>query len=69
LLRIRHDAWRGLRTSQYFLLQPLGTAAEADAGEGESAGQRLYLKPEDYWNVNDCIVSYGEVAREMSDGV
>lgn len=69
LLRIRHDAWRGLRTSQYFLLQPLGTAAEADAGEGESAGQRLYLKPEDYWNVNDCIVSCGEIAREMSDGV
>lgn len=76
LLRIRHDAWLGLRTSQYFLLQPMETGADgaddrtdnnADASD-EAAGRRLYLKPDDYWNVNDCIVSYCEIAREMADG-
>ncbi len=72
LLRIRHDAWLGLRTSQYFLLQPPELAADSADGKAddtdESAGRRLYLKPDDYWNVNDCIVSYGEIAREMADG-
>jgi hypothetical protein len=35
---------------------------EADDTD-EAAGRRLYLKPDDYWNVNNCIVSYGEIAQ------
>ncbi len=69
LLRLRHDAWQGLRTSQYFLVQPLRGPDEEDADPGEFAGQQLYLKPEDYWNVNNSIVSFAEIAREMADGV
>lgn len=71
LLRIHHDAWLGFRTSQYFLLQPFKTVTdESDDSDDtdEAAGRRLYLKPDDYWNVNNCIVSYGEIAREMADG-
>ena len=66
LLRLRHDSWQGLRTSQYFLVQPQEGPPE---DVGEFAGQQLYLKPEDYWNVNNSIVSYAEIAREMADGV
>lgn len=66
LLKLCHNSWQGFRTSQYFLVQPRETQPE-DAGE--FAGQQLYLKPEDYWNVNNSIVSYAEIAREMADGV
>ncbi|MFM7057172.1 MAG: hypothetical protein ACKO2P_09660 [Planctomycetota bacterium] len=69
LLRLHHDAWEGLRTSQYFLVQPLQGLDEENADAGEFSKQQLYLKPEDYWNVNNSIVSFAEIAREMSDGV
>lgn len=69
LLKLRHDSWQGLRTSQYFLVQPREKPSEDAEDSGEFAGQQLYLKPEDYWNVNNSIVSYAEIAREMTDGV
>jgi hypothetical protein len=69
LLKLRHDSWQGLRTSQYFLVQSQETPSEDTGDAGEFAGQQLYLKPEDYWNVNNSIVSYAEIAREMTDGV
>jgi hypothetical protein len=68
LLRIHHDAWLGFRTSQYFLLQPIETVTDEADDTDEAAGRRLYLKPDDYWNLNNCIVSYGEIAREMANG-
>lgn len=65
LLRILHDQWTGLRTSQYFLVQP-ALGDEPEHGPSEPPPQKLYLKPEDYWNINNCIVAFAEIAEQMS---
>jgi hypothetical protein len=66
LLRIQHDKWTGLRTTQYFLVQP-ELQEQADSDDlSESPRPKLYLKPEDYWNINNSIVAFTEIADQMS---
>lgn len=65
LLRLVGDGWTALRSQQYLLV-----SAEVHEHHSEtiSSGQeqrRLYLKPDDFWNVNDSIVTYEAVADEM----
>ncbi len=74
LLKLHHDNWYGLRTSLYFLVQPTNAAAEPNL-PGESSQHfepdeppepRLYLKPDDYWNINNSIVAFREIAEQMA---
>jgi hypothetical protein len=74
LLQLQHDMWTGRRTSQYFLVQPVSVRGEASCVEGVGAEPgsddlpepRLYLKPDDYWNINNSIVAYREIAEQMA---
>ena len=65
LLRLVGDGWTALRSQQYLLVS---AAVHDHDSETISSGQeqrRLYLKPDDFWNVNDSIVTYEAVADEM----
>ena len=63
MLRLTGDGWTGLRTQQYLLV--VKAVGENEAFAAEEPLLQLYLKPDDYWNVNNVIVSYGEIARLM----
>lgn len=65
LLRLAGDGWTALRSQQYMLV-----SAEVHDHELGTIGsgleqRRLYLKPDDFWNVNDSIVAYEAIADEM----
>ncbi|MEI7701614.1 MAG: hypothetical protein WCK86_17580, partial [Planctomycetia bacterium] len=63
MLRLKGDGWTGLRTQQYLLV--VNAPSEKEEFAAEEPLLQLYLKPDDYWNVNNVIVSYGEIARLM----
>lgn len=63
MLRLQGDGWTALRTQQYLLVTHDNSGHDAYAPEDPL--RQLYLKPDDYWNVNDVIVSYGEIASLM----
>lgn len=63
MLRLQGDGWTALRTQQYLLVTHNNTGHDAYAPE--EPRRQLYLKPDDYWNVNDVLVSYGEIASLM----
>jgi len=63
MLRLKGDGWTGLRTQQYLLV--VKAPSEKEGFAAEELLLQLYLKPDDYWNVNNVIVSYGEIARLM----
>jgi hypothetical protein len=65
LLRLVGDSWSALRSQQYLLITAEmqdQNAATMDLGLDR---RRLYLKPDDVWNVHDSIVTYEAVADEM----
>ena len=65
LLRLVGDSWSALRSQQYLLITAEmqdQNAATIDLGLDR---RRLYLKPDDVWNVHDSIVTYEAVADEM----
>lgn len=74
LLRLQHDHWCGLRTSQYFLVQPIHSEAKPHSNSDSSQHiefeeppePRLYLKPDDYWNISNSIVAFREIADQMA---
>lgn len=63
MLRLQGDGWTALRTQQYLLVTHNNTGHDAYAPE--EPRRQLYLKPDDYWNVNDVLVSYDEIASLM----
>lgn len=65
LLRLVGDGWTALRSQQYLLVST--EPKDEDSGMTSSGLDRrqLYLKPDDFWNVNDSIVTYEAVADEM----
>jgi len=78
ILPIQGDHWSAWRTQNFLLVQPAApesadteSASTAGGDEGESWNQnqefpaQLYLKPDDYWNVNNVIVSYEAVAEQI----
>jgi hypothetical protein len=70
LLRLVGDSWTALRTQQYLHVQPEAQKdpscnPEAPPEETARTTRRLYLKPDDLWNVNDAVVSYAEIANQM----
>lgn len=70
LLRVQGDTWDALRTQQYFLVRSDGRVSPSDSAgslscEDQQNLRRLYLKPDDVWNVNDAIVAYSAIADQM----
>lgn len=65
LLSLVGDGWTALRSQQYMLV--LAEVHDHESGTISSGleQRRLYLKPDDFWNVNDSIVAYEEIADEM----
>lgn len=70
LLCLTGDSWNALRTQQYLLVhsrsqESTSAATESMRDEEWRTTRRLYLKPEDVWNVNDAIVAYAQIADQM----
>jgi len=63
MLPLTGDGWTGLRTQQYLLVER--APVDKEGCDAEEPLLQLYLKPDDYWNVNNVIVSHGEIARLM----
>ena len=65
LLRLVGDGWSALRSQQYLLVSAEKQDQDSDAMDSGLDRRRLYLKPDDVWNVHDSIVTYEAVADEM----
>jgi hypothetical protein len=73
ILPMQGDHWSAWRTQNFLLVLPAAqeststASAAADESWDQSAEVRaqLYLKPDDYWNVNNVIVSYEAVAEQI----
>lgn len=58
VLPLRGDRWTALRSNLYLLV-----LSESDTDSEPE--RRLYLKPDDFWNVNNMIVSCEAIADEL----
>lgn len=65
LLRLVGDGWSALRSQQYLLVSAEMQDKDSDVRDSGLDRRRLYLKPDDVWNVHDSIVTYEAVADEM----
>ena len=65
LLRLVGDGWSALRSQQYLLVSAELQDKDSEAMDSGLDRRRLYLKPDDVWNVHDSIVTYEAVADEM----
>ena len=65
LLRLVGDGWSALRSQQYLLVTAEMQDQNAKTMDLGLDRRRLYLKPDDVWNVHDSIVTYEAVANEM----
>jgi hypothetical protein len=65
LLRLVGDSWSALRSQQYLLVTAEMQDQNAKTMDLGLDRRRLYLKPDDVWNVHDSIVTYQAVADEM----
>ena len=65
LLRLVGDGWSALRSQQYLLVSAEKQDQDSEATNSELDRRRLYLKPDDVWNVHDSIITYEAVADEM----
>ncbi len=65
LLRLIGDGWSALRSQQYLLVSAEMQDQNAQTMDLGLDRRRLYLKPDDVWNVHDSIVTYEAVADEM----
>ena len=72
LIRLKGKNWTALRSQQYLLVFPEDVApndTEVDRTTSVDRHQRparkLFLKPDDIWNVHDVIVTYESIADEM----
>lgn len=65
LLRLVGDGWTALRSQQYLLVSAEVHDHDSEVINSGLEQRRLYLKPDDFWNVNNSIVTYEAVADEM----
>ena len=66
ILKLTGDGWTARRTQGFLLVHHPLTANPAHQPATDAfSTSRLYLKPDDQWNVNDVSGTYAEVAEEM----
>ena len=69
LLKLHGDGWKGARTEQFLLVisdwgQSQTEKTESD--DSEELSRRLFVKPEDRYNVNDVSGTYATAADELA---
>jgi hypothetical protein len=70
LLKLRGDGWKGARTEGFLLVIPERSESEphkteSDGDHSEEPSRRLFVKPEDRFNVNDVSGTYATAADEL----
>jgi len=71
LLRLHGDEWKGARTEEFLLVIPDRSPpdtdkTESDGDDSEEPSRRLFVKPEDRYNVNDVSGTYATTADELT---
>ena len=74
LLKLRGDGWQAARTEEFLLVVPESSASDAgktesDGDSSEEPSRRLYVKPEDRFNVNDVSKTYATAADELAQRI
>ncbi len=70
LLKLRGDEWKAARTEGFLLVimdsnPSASEKTESDGDESEEPSRRLFVKPEDRFNVNNVSGTYATVADEL----
>lgn len=65
-IRLTGPGWTAVRSDR-FLLVTRDPGADDDASDSAAEHRRLYLKPEDLWNVHDVIGMYPDIADELDN--
>ncbi len=71
LLPLNGDGWKGARTEEFLLVIPdrrhsHTEKTESDGDDSEEPSRRLFVKPEDRYNVNDVSGTYATAADELA---
>ena len=71
LLKLHGDGWKGARTEEFLLLiserrQSDTDKTESDGDGSEEPSRRLFVKPDDRYNVNDLSGTYATAADELA---
>ena len=71
LLKLHGDGWKGARTEEFLLVISTNIESESGKTEGDGAdskepSRRLFVKPEDRYNINDVSGTYATAADELA---
>jgi hypothetical protein len=71
LLQLCGDGWKGARTEEFLLVisdhsKPETEKTESDSDGAAEPSRRLFVKPEDRYNVNDVSGTYATTADELA---
>jgi hypothetical protein len=71
VLPLRGDNWTAARTERFMLVisddtKTINSQTESDGDSSEEPSRRLYVKPDDRFNVNDVSRTYATVVEELS---
>ncbi len=71
LLKLHGDEWKGARTEEFLLVisersQAETEKTESDGDDSEEPSRRLFVKPEDRYNINDVSGTYATAAEELA---
>ncbi|MBC7965248.1 MAG: hypothetical protein H7Z17_04905, partial [Fuerstia sp.] len=71
LLTLHGDGWKGARTEEFLLVisersQSQADKTESDGDDSKEPSRRLFVKPEDRFNVNDVSGTYATTADELA---
>lgn len=71
LLKLRGDDWIAARTEEFLLVisdsrESDGNKTESDGDSPEEPSRRLYVKPDDRFNMNDVSRTYATVTEELA---
>jgi len=71
VIELRGDGWIAARTEGFMLVisddtQPASSKTESDGESSKEPSRRLYVKPDDRFNVNDVSRTYATVVEDLS---
>ncbi len=66
LLQLSGDGWKAARTEHFLLVISDPAKTESDGHDSAESSRRLFVKPDDRFNVSDVIGTYATVADELT---
>ena len=66
LLKLCGDGWKAARTENFLLVISGSRKTESDGHDSEESSRRLFVKPDDRFNVSDVAGTYATVADELT---